>query len=124
MAERDRNGRFVPGHSGHPSGVGRVEASERARVRELAREKTADAIEALADIIASPTASDMARVRACEAILERGWGRPSDETVLDAATVVQEGGPIRFEFVMGEIEVTAGPFGLTDDEPLALPPPA
>ena len=121
---RDGNGRFRPGHSGNPEGRRVEKDPERARVRELAREKTVEAVEALAEILADTTASAMARVRAAEALLERAYGRASDETVLEAAGAISELGPIRFAFVMGEPPDELEGYVLDDDEPRALPPAA
>jgi hypothetical protein len=43
----------------------------------LARQHTAAALQALADIVADPSAPPGARVAAAEATLDRGYGRPT-----------------------------------------------
>ena len=50
----------------------------------------------------------MARVRACECLLSRGWGQPSPEVELDLAETLE--GPLVFKFQMGEepLELEAG----------------
>ena len=65
----------------------------------------------------------MARVKAAEILLERGYGRPSDESVLAAMDRREEDTPRVFRFIMGEQddEVEGE---LADDEQPALPPAA
>lgn len=63
---------FQPGQSGNPGG--RPKAS--ARVRDAAREHTEAALQVLVDIAVSGT-SEAARVSAATAILDRGYGKPT-----------------------------------------------
>lgn len=65
-------GRWQPGQSGNPRGRPRVVAE----LRDLARERTEDAIGVLASIMNDPRQPPGARVAAARLILERGWGRP------------------------------------------------
>ena len=58
----------------------------RRRVRELAREHTALAINTLAEICGDAGAKSQARVQAACALLDRGWGRPEAHDVLIDAT--------------------------------------
>jgi hypothetical protein len=46
-------------------------------VQELARQYGARAIEVLVDIAESENAPPSARIAACNAILDRGWGKPT-----------------------------------------------
>ena len=69
---RTVSGQFAPGASGNAGG--RPKAAE--SVVELARSYTTEAIEALARIMRDGD-SDRARAAAAEALLNRGWGRPS-----------------------------------------------
>ena len=75
---------FQPGQSGNPGG--RPKAS--ARVRDAAREHTEAAIQVLVDI-ALAGESEAARVAAANAILDRGYGKPTQPDDGDG-----EGGPI------------------------------
>jgi hypothetical protein len=64
-----------------------------ADVRLLARDEGPDAIRELAKIMRSKTASDMARIAACNSLLDRGWGRPPQAVELfqaDAAYDMKE----------------------------------
>lgn len=71
-AKRRGKGRpFQPGQSGNPGGRPREES----HVRELARQRTEEAIATLTAIMQSGE-TESARVRAAEALLDRGWGRP------------------------------------------------
>jgi len=63
---------FAPGQSGNPGG--RPKAS--AKVRDLAREHTERALQVLVEI-ATEGESEAARVAAANAILDRGYGKPS-----------------------------------------------
>ncbi|MGN8092819.1 DUF5681 domain-containing protein [Methylobacterium sp. 22177] len=63
---------FQPGQSGNPGG--RPKAS--ARVRDAAREHTEAAIQVLVEI-AMGGESEAARVAAANAILDRGYGKPT-----------------------------------------------
>jgi hypothetical protein len=106
---RRPDSRWLPGVSGNPEGR-RAETSELKLVRELAREHTADAVEALREIMLDKSAQPMARVRAAETLLSRGWGQPSPEVELDLSETLE--GPLVFKFQMGddplEIEVDEG----------------
>lgn len=103
---RRPDGKWLPGVSGNPEGR-RVE-TELKLVRELAREHTATAINRLVEIAEDGTANAMARVRAAEVILSRGWGQPSPEVDLDLAEAID--GPLVFRFELGEepLELEAG----------------
>lgn len=61
---------FTPGQSGNPGGRPR----EAVHVRELARTRTTEAIDTLAEIMLHGK-KEAARVRAAEALLARGWGQ-------------------------------------------------
>ncbi len=65
--------KFEAGQSGNPGG--RPKAAH--RVRDLARERTEDAIQVLVDIMRDDGAPSAARVSAATAILDRGYGKPS-----------------------------------------------
>lgn len=72
------SGSWKPGQSGNPGGRPR----EIGYLRELAREKTEEAIETLADVMQH--GSDAARVAAATALLDRGYGRPSQSIEVEA----------------------------------------
>jgi len=98
---RDTNGKWLPGTSGNPQG-GRRDP-ELALVRSLAREKTETAIATLEEIALDRSAQAMARVRAAEVLLSRGWGQPSPEVDLDVVERLADG-PVVFRFRMSEEE--------------------
>jgi len=72
VTTRRCNGTFAPGHSGNPTGRPAVVAE----ITELARAHTANAIATLVAICRNG-ASESARVAAANALLDRGYGRPS-----------------------------------------------
>jgi hypothetical protein len=99
IVERDESGRWQRGSSGNPAGR-RVEGSQLKLVRQVAREHTVLALNTLAEIAADQKAQPMARVRACEVLLARGWGQPSPEADVDVAESPNV--PRRFIFQLGE----------------------
>ena len=66
-------GGFQKGGSGNPGG----RPKETGEMRDLARQHTPQAIEALQCIMNEQQAPASARVAAAEALLNRGWGRPT-----------------------------------------------
>jgi Family of unknown function (DUF5681) len=72
MARR-HSGMFKPGNSGNPTGRPKMDKT----IRELACAHTKEAILTLAEIAKNPKSSDSARVQACNALLDRGWGKPA-----------------------------------------------
>jgi hypothetical protein len=121
---RDSNGRWRRGASGNPDGRRAEHDPQRKRVRELARDHTEEAVEALREIMLDRQAQPMARVRAAEAILQRGWGTPTDEATL-ATLDHGDDEPIIIHFAprLGPLydEIDSE---LPDHEPPALSPPA
>lgn len=73
------SGQFAPGVSGNPGGRPKDEA----RVAELARSYTAEAIDTLVELMRHGK-DDRVRGTAAQALLERGWGKPKVEVVTDA----------------------------------------
>ena len=72
-AEKKTLGRpFPPGQSGNPGG--RPKALK--AVEELARSHTTSAVSILNEIAKSKRSPAAARVSACIALLDRGWGKP------------------------------------------------
>src|SRR5215831_6179088 len=69
---RHSNGRWAAGQSGNPGG----RPAGLAEVRKLARKHTAEAIERLVTEMKQGDTSN-ARIAAANAILDRGWGKPT-----------------------------------------------
>ena len=67
-------GGFRPGQSGNPSGRAKL-TPEMIELRELARQHTRAAVEAIIQIVQDGEAPASARVTAASEILDRGWGR-------------------------------------------------
>lgn len=73
MTQRNPDGTFAEGSSGNPKGFqGGV-----MMVRKIARQWTAEAIEALVEIMQDKAARETARVAAANSILDRAWGKPT-----------------------------------------------
>lgn len=66
---------FEPGKSGNPGG----RPKGTGKVRELAREHTEAAIKALVDSLAD----ERLKVSAAQALLDRGWGKPTQHIAGD-----------------------------------------
>jgi hypothetical protein len=64
---------FKPGKSGNPGGRPKLPEDIK-NVREMARQYTSDAVEALVKVMRTSN-SDAARVAAVNALLDRGWGK-------------------------------------------------
>ena len=79
-------GRFKPGQSGNPAG----RPKEIGHLRELARERTEEALGTLISVMADEAAPASARVAAACAVLDRGYGRPIQATEISG----KDGGPI------------------------------
>ena len=77
---RTKSGQFAPGSSGNPGGRPKDEA----RVAELARSYTSEAIDTLVDLMRNGR-DERVRGTAAQALLDRGWGKPKVE-------VINEGG--------------------------------
>ena len=80
MQKRNKSGQFAPGTSGNPGGRPKDEA----RVAELARSYTSEAIDTLVELMRHGK-EERVRGTAALALLDRGWGKPKVE-------VVNEGG--------------------------------
>ena len=79
VAPRLVNGRFAPGASPNPGG----RPAALAEVRELARQHTTLAIDTLVKI-ADRGKTEMAKIAASNALLDRGWGKPTQPISGDA----------------------------------------
>ena len=76
---RTKSGQFAPGSSGNPGGRPKDEA----RVAELARSYTSEAIDTLVELMRHGK-DDRVRGTAAQALLDRGWGKPKVEVVSEA----------------------------------------
>ncbi len=65
---------FKPGRSGNPSGRPKL-TPELVVLRDLARQHTRDAVEAIIAVMGDSEAPASARVAAASEVLDRGWGR-------------------------------------------------
>lgn len=81
---------FVKGQSGNPGG--RPKALK--DVEEIARSHTPAAMQTLAAICVDPEQPGAARVSAANALLDRGWGKPSQP--------VEHSGEVRNRVISGE----------------------
>lgn len=80
---------FQPGQSGNPSGRRRADFTLAAYVREKTRDGR-DLVDFLLSIVANGRAASKVRVQAAEILMDRGFGRPVQQTELSG----HEGGPV------------------------------
>ena len=73
---RNKSGQFAPGTSGNPGGRPKDEA----RVAELARSHTIEAIDTLVELTRHGK-DERVRGTAAQALLDRGWGKPKVEVI-------------------------------------------
>ena len=90
---REKNGRFLLGHSGNPGGRPKDEF----KVAELARSYTVEAVETLVDLMRHGK-DDRVRGTAAQALLDRGWGKAKVE-------VATSGGETYIEALQAAAEV-------------------
>lgn len=74
--------KFKPGQSGNPGGRSPRVGSNGETVAQLARAHTAEAVERLVRVMRG--ADDELALKAVQAILDRGWGKPKESVDLDA----------------------------------------
>jgi hypothetical protein len=67
--------KFQKGQSGNPGGRPKTSGP----ARQLARIYTVEAIETLVEIMRDNAANHTARVTAAQSLLDRGWGKPSQQ---------------------------------------------
>lgn len=72
-------------------------------IRSFARQHTEAALNTLVDIMSNENSKDAARVAAAQAILDRGWGKPSQSMEVSGP----EGGPIQHENLSDEAAARA-----------------
>ncbi len=78
------DGRWPRGVSGNPGGRPRALRE----VLDLARQHTVRAIERLAELMDSE--DEGIALRACEALIDRGWGKPQDVELVDRLAAAED----------------------------------
>lgn len=81
------------GKSGNPGGRSPRIGPNGETAAQLARMHTPEAIATLAEVNNNPKAPAIARVAAANALLDRGWGKPTEYVELDAS-VKNDGVPV------------------------------
>lgn len=89
-------GKWAPGQSGGGAGMTNEEKAVREKVKVLARQHTEAAIQSLLEIATDKKAEKRARVAAAIALLDRGYGKPSQAAPEGGGIV---GGKLILDFV-------------------------
>ncbi len=79
--------------------IGKPTAPEQSII-DLAREKTVECIDILAQIAKDGGNTASARIAAATALIDRGWGRPTTMTITDAEPDELEEGEISLEDIL------------------------
>ncbi len=85
---RAKTGRFLPGHSGNPGGRP-ADTQETREGKELLRAASSAACQLLCDTINDPGAKLELRIKCCEIVLDRVYGKPQQAVELDAKSIPQ-----------------------------------
>ncbi len=75
---------FLKGQSGNPGGRPRVSLPDGRTLSELAREHTGEAVATLAAVMSDVDSPAAARIAAASTLLDRGWGRASQDIAVSA----------------------------------------
>lgn len=76
---------FLKGQSGNPGGRPKALLPDGRTLSEVAREYTSEAVATLADVMGDAAAPPAARIAAASTLLDRGWGRASQDVLIGPA---------------------------------------
>ena len=85
MTKRDRRGRILAGHSLNPGGRPALPAD----LREAAQAHSSKAMTVLAEMLDDP--DPRVRIRAAEVLLDRGYGKPTQQIDANVAQTIDTG---------------------------------
>ena len=88
VENRERTGRFRPGHSGNPAGRP-ADTQETREGKELLRSASPAACKLLRDTINDPGAKLELRIKCAEIVLDRVYGKPQQAVEVDAKSIPQ-----------------------------------
>jgi hypothetical protein len=75
---------FLKGQSGNPGGRPKASLPDGRTLSEVAREHTSEAVATLAAVMRDLGSPQSARIAAASTLLDRGWGRASQDVVVSA----------------------------------------
>ncbi|MDB5693091.1 MAG: hypothetical protein JWO81_2154 [Alphaproteobacteria bacterium] len=75
---------FLKGQSGNPGGRPKASLQDGRTLSEVAREHTSEAVATLAAVMGDLGSPAAARIAAASTLLDRGWGRASQDVVVSA----------------------------------------
>ena len=105
--KRGKNGQFLPGQSGNPSGRSKQTEEEKDALEEI-RKLAPGVADKMKELLNNPRVPAIAKVRILEIILERTYGKPETALKLTTAQQSVEAAQARIAAIVSQIRIGEG----------------